>query len=178
MSDNDNDEPPKPVKDYSHVPKGILDNMIQPGEVRNPYGRLGKPGHIAKPNPPRPGKPLRVIINGGDTGRVFRTLDVIGDYDYENAIVSLLPKAIAKLSEQLDATFGDSETPDYVTRERAINIVLERAVGKVPDRKELTGKDGGPMQIEDNTTNVTVLLRAALGGVKVDSDVIEGESES
>lgn len=47
--------------------------------------------------------------------------------------------------------------------------VVERLHGKVVERKEISGADGGAIKIEDNTPSVRILLQQALG------PVIEGE---
>lgn len=48
---------------------------------------------------------------------------------------------------------------------------LERLHGKVVEKKEISGADGGAIKIEDNTPSIRVLLTAAL------PPLLEGEKE-
>lgn len=52
---------------------------------------------------------------------------------------------------------------------QAIDRIIDRGWGKVVEKKEISGADGGAIKIEDNTPSVRILLQQALG------PLIEGE---
>jgi hypothetical protein len=54
-----------------------------------------------------------------------------------------------------------------------MHIVIERNIGKVVQVTEVQGKDGGAIQVEDNTPAIRILLQAALPKPVI----IEGEIE-
>lgn len=60
---------------------------------------------------------------------------------------------------------------DAVASIQAADRIIDRGWGKVIERKEISGADGGAIKIEDNTPAIRVLLQAAL------PLTIEGEKE-
>ena len=78
----------------------------------------------------------------------------------------LEPLAMANVLEFL-------QDEDKAVRVEMTRYVIERLHGKVVERKELTGADGGKIQIEDSTPSIRLLLQQAIGDVKT----IEGEKE-
>lgn len=60
---------------------------------------------------------------------------------------------------------------DPVISLQAGDRLIERGWGKVVEKKEITGAEGGAIRIEDNTPSIKILLQSALG------PLIEGEKE-
>lgn len=90
-----------------------------------------------------------------------------------STLQEFLPQAFGHLQAMFDAKIdreGHSE-PDMATRERAMHIVFDRNLGKMVEKKEISGADGGAIKIEDNTPSIRLLLTAAL------PPLIEGEKE-
>lgn len=88
-------------------------------------------------------------------------------FDIKLAIKSLLPRAFEVLEEMVN------DPKDPLRRERGMHIVIERNIGKVVQVTEVQGKDGGAIQVEDNTPAIRILLQAALPKPVI----IEGEIE-
>lgn len=58
---------------------------------------------------------------------------------------------------------------DHGIRVMCADRIIDRGWGKVVEKKEISGADGGAIKIEDNTPSVRILLQQALG------PIIEGE---
>lgn len=110
-------------------------------------------------------------VSGNPAGRKKQTPEY---FEFKAAIAALLPTAVERVSEMLDATHKDG-TADMQTRERAIHIVFDRNIGKLAQVTEITGKDGAAIQIEDNTPSIKILLAAALP--QPTTPTIEGKAD-
>lgn len=88
-------------------------------------------------------------------------------FEFKEAMAAMLPKALTKLRDML-------ECDDFEERRFAVQTVLDRNLGKAIERKELTGADGGKIQIEDSTPSIRLLLQQAL---PQEVKTIEGEKE-
>lgn len=91
----------------------------------------------------------------------------------------LLPKAFYVLEQMFKAENvgkNGKKKPDLATREIAMNIVFNRALGMVVEKKEISGADGAPIRIEDNTPSVRLLLQSALPNLIIDAT--DGNDES
>jgi hypothetical protein len=64
---------------------------------------------------------------------------------------------------------------DKAVRVEMTKYVIERLHGKVVERKEVTGADGGKIQIEDSTPAIRLLLQQVIAA---ETKVIEGMAES
>lgn len=60
---------------------------------------------------------------------------------------------------------------DPVISMQATDRLIDRGWGRVVEKKEISGADGGAIRIEDNTPSIKILLQTALG------PLIEGEKE-
>ena len=78
-----------------------------------------------------------------------------------------LPRVFEILDEMLAS--GEFEQQRF-----AVQTVMDRTQGKAIERKELTGADGGKIQIEDSTPAIRVLLQAAIAE---ETKVIEVKAE-
>lgn len=88
-------------------------------------------------------------------------------FEFKQAMESLLPLAWQRLHEML-------ASDDQKKHEFAIPIVFDRTQGKAIERKELTGANGGAIQIEDSTPAIRLLLQAA---IEAETKVIEVKAE-
>jgi hypothetical protein len=89
---------------------------------------------------------------------------------------ALLPKAFYVLEQMFKAENvgkNGKKKPDLATREIAMNIVFNRALGMVVEKKEISGADGAPIQLQDNTPAIRLLLQQALP----DTLTLEAEKE-
>ena len=68
--------------------------------------------------------------------------------EFKEAFIQLLPKAWQRVSEMLEST------ADFDERRFAVQTVMDRSYGKVVERKELSGPDGGKIPIEDTTPSI------------------------
>lgn len=113
-----------------------------------------KKGQVANPN----GRPRLEVVEYAKT-----------------RLAELTPAALDHLQRMLGATIVDddgNDTPDDAMRERGMLICLERVLGKAVERKELSGADGGKIQIEDSTPTIRLLLQQALAS---EAKVIEAK---
>lgn len=88
-------------------------------------------------------------------------------YEFKRALEAMLPLANQRLQEMLDSD-------DFEKHRFAIPLIHDRTQGKAVERKELTGADGGKIQIEDSTPSIRLLLQQAL---PQEVKTIEGEKE-
>lgn len=89
-------------------------------------------------------------------------------------LAQLSPAALDHLERMLSAIDIDTGEPDDLMRERGMNVWFDRVLGKAVERKELTGADGGKIQIEDSTPSIRLLLQQAL---PQEVKTIEGEKD-
>lgn len=88
-------------------------------------------------------------------------------YEFKAALEAMLPLANQRLQEMLDSD-------DFEKHRFAIPLIHDRTQGKAVERKELTGADGGKIQIEDSTPSIRLLLQQAL---PQEVKTIEGEKD-
>lgn len=84
----------------------------------------------------------------------------------------LLPAAFDVLDQMFNAEFvtkAGKREPNMALRTEAMHIVLNRNLGMVVERKEISGADGGAIKIEDNTPSVRLLLQSALIPLTIDA---------
>lgn len=74
------------------------------------------------------------------------------------------------LTERAIKVYAEGLThKDHNIRVLCADRIIDRGWGKVVEKKEITGAEGGAIKIEDNTPSVRILLQQALG------PIIEGE---